>query len=146
MLMKKVRSSVKNDDVEYVWGYCTAIDLSYCPIELLTNEEHIRNYVDILCKSILGVKRYGDTLIVNFGEDERIAGFSMAQLIETSLISGHFANSLNGAFIDVFSCADYDVESVVDFTEVFFEAKHIGYHQYFREVMIPRNHKLLLGE
>jgi S-adenosylmethionine/arginine decarboxylase-like enzyme len=47
----------------------------------------------------------------------------MTQLIETSLISGHFANATNAAYINVFSCAYYDPEKVLRFTKNWFGAK-----------------------
>jgi hypothetical protein len=61
------------------------------------------------------MKRYGKTQVVHFGEDERVAGFSMTQLIETSLISAHFANQSNTTYLDVFSCKAYDRKTVADF-------------------------------
>jgi S-adenosylmethionine decarboxylase len=69
------------------------------------------------------MKRFGDTVVVDFGEDERVAGFSMTQLIETSLISGHFANQSNNIYLDIFSCKFYDPNVVADFAKTFFEAQ-----------------------
>jgi S-adenosylmethionine/arginine decarboxylase-like enzyme len=66
--------------------------------------------------------------VVNFGEDERIAGYSMTQLIETSLISGHFVNANNYIYMDVFSCKPYDPTAVIAFTKKFFEAKEANPH------------------
>ena len=56
-----------------------------------------------------------------FGEDERVAGYSMIQLIETSLVSGHFADITNTAYIDVFSCRPYDPDIIRAFAQKFFE-------------------------
>jgi len=58
---------------------------------------------------------------VHFGEDEKVAGFSMIQLIETSLISGHFANLTNAVYLDVFSCKAYQPETVQAFAQKFFQ-------------------------
>jgi S-adenosylmethionine/arginine decarboxylase-like enzyme len=79
------------------------------------------------------MKRYGDTQVVNFGEEERVAGFSMTQLIETSLISGHFANQSNAAYIDIFSCKYYDPQVAADFTQQYFQAKDITIHYILRK-------------
>ena len=75
------------------------------------------------------MKRFGDPLIIFFGEDAAVSGYSMTQLIETSLISGHFANQTNGAFIDIFSCKLYNPITAATFTQKYFEAKSckIGY-------------------
>jgi S-adenosylmethionine/arginine decarboxylase-like enzyme len=68
------------------------------------------------------MKRYGACQIVHFGEG-RVAGYSMVQLIETSLISGHFANYTNRAYLDIFSCKGYDPKVVEEFSREFFGAR-----------------------
>jgi len=75
-----------------------------------------------LCE-LIDMKRYGECHVVNFGEEERVAGFSMFQLIETSNISGHFANASNAAYLNIFSCKMYNTELVEDFAKKFFEAE-----------------------
>jgi S-adenosylmethionine/arginine decarboxylase-like enzyme len=52
----------------------------------------------------------------------------MIQLIETSLISGHFANLTNSAYIDIFSCKAYDPDTVAEFTRKFFQAGFVEVH------------------
>jgi hypothetical protein len=69
---------------------------------------------------------------IEFGEDERVAGFSMVQLIETSLISAHFANLTNATYLDVFSCKPYDPELVADFAKNFFGGSEIIIHANLR--------------
>ena len=80
-----------------------------------------------MCERI-DMKRFGETVVVNFGEDERVAGYSMTQLIETSLISGHFANQTNTVYLDVFSCKYYDPNVVAEFAKKFFEATDYDLH------------------
>jgi S-adenosylmethionine decarboxylase len=70
------------------------------------------------------MKKFGECVVVNFGAEERVAGFSMTQLIETSLISGHFANATNAAYIDVFSCKYYEPREIAEFAVAFFDASH----------------------
>jgi hypothetical protein len=53
----------------------------------------------------------------------RVAGYSMVQLISTSLISGHFANDTNNAYLDIFSCKGYDPAIVEAFSKDFFGAR-----------------------
>jgi S-adenosylmethionine/arginine decarboxylase-like enzyme len=69
------------------------------------------------------MKKFGKTVVVNFGEDPRVSGFSMTQLIETSLISGHFANNTNAVYLDVFSCKEYPPHKTAEFCREFFGAK-----------------------
>ncbi len=109
-------------DREGSWGILTSIDLHECNGETIRSAEKIRQYTEELC-DLIKVTRFGEPTIVHFGEKEEIAGYSLVQLIETSLVSGHFANATNAAYIDVFSCAYYEPQVVVDFSKQFFEAK-----------------------
>jgi S-adenosylmethionine decarboxylase len=67
------------------------------------------------------MKRFGETVVVHFGDDERVAGFSMTQLIETSLISAHFANQTGSVYLDIFSCKYYEPETAAEFAKTFFK-------------------------
>ena len=104
------------------WGLSSSIDLHNCDTVLIRDEEKIKEFVVKLCE-LIDMKRFGECMVVNFGEDEEGAGFSMTQLIETSLISGHFANKTNRVFLDVFSCKFYSPEIVAEFAKEFFNAK-----------------------
>jgi len=102
-----------------VWGMASAIDIYDCDPDTIRDAEAIRRFVVELC-DLIEMRRFGDTQVVHFGEDERVAGYSMVQLIETSLISGHFANLTNAVYLDVFSCKAFDPETVRQFAERFF--------------------------
>ncbi len=108
--------------IRQAWGIASAIDIYECNPEKIRDAEVIRNFVVELC-DLIEMKRFGETQVVHFGEDERVAGYSMVQLIETSLISGHFANLTNAVYLDVFSCKAYDPEVVQDFAQRYFEGK-----------------------
>jgi len=103
------------------WGLSTSVDLQDCQPETIRDRDYIEAYVIALCE-LIGMKRYGDCQIVHFG-DGRVAGYSMIQLIETSLISGHFANDTNRAYLDIFSCKGYDPVVVEEFSRKFFGAR-----------------------
>ena len=104
------------------WGILTSIDLHGCNPDTIRNTEEVTRHVHELCERI-GMKRFGETVVVNFGEDERVAGFSMTQLIETSLISGHYANASNTVYFDIFSCKYYYPFEAAEFSKEFFGAK-----------------------
>lgn len=106
-----------------VWGILSSIDVYSCNPATIRDADEIRRFVVELCE-IIDMKRFGETQVVHFGEEERVAGFSMVQLIETSLISAHFANLTNTAYIDVFSCKLYEPEKVRAFAEKFFGGDH----------------------
>jgi S-adenosylmethionine/arginine decarboxylase-like enzyme len=103
------------------WGISAAVDLQDCRPETIRDAKQIEAYVIALCE-LIGMKRYGACQIVHFGEG-RVAGYSMTQLIETSLISGHFANDTNRAYLDIFSCKAYDPAVVEEFSKDFFGAR-----------------------
>ena len=112
---------------EYVakdaWGLVSSIDLHECHPETIRDAEKIKRFVYELCE-LIGMKRYGECVVVHFGEDEKVAGYSMTQLIETSLISAHFANQTNTTSLDIFSCKFYDPHVAAEFAKRFFGAKH----------------------
>lgn len=102
------------------WGIETQGNFSNCDPELIRDAQAIKRYVEELCE-LIEMNRFGDTIVVHFGEDEAVAGYSMVQLIETSLISGHFANATNNIYINIFSCKPYDPYVVAEFTKNFFK-------------------------
>jgi len=110
-----------------VWGLLTSIDLGDCNPEIIRNAEKIKQYVRELCEQI-DMKRFGETVVVDFGDDPKVAGFSMTQLIETSLISGHFGSEFTRyVYLDIFSCKWYDQEKAVEFTKNFFKAEKVKF-------------------
>ena len=129
--MEKIKDLKENFEKRIFWGLLTSIDLHYCNPELIRDAEAIKRYVDELCQ-LIEMKKFGDTQVVDFGEDERVSGYSMTQLIETSLISGHFANLTNAAYIDIFSCKYYDPQVAADFTQKYFQGKEMKIHYVLR--------------
>jgi S-adenosylmethionine decarboxylase len=87
----------------------------------MQDADAIREFVRLLCNRIK-MRRYGETQVVFFGDEPRVQGFSMTQLIETSLISAHFADASQAIYLDVFSCASYDAEDTAKFAAEYFKA------------------------
>jgi S-adenosylmethionine/arginine decarboxylase-like enzyme len=116
---------------EKPWGLATSVDLGGCNPALIRSAEKIRAFVDALC-TLIDMKKYGPTVVVDFGNDPRVSGYSMTQLIETSLISGHFANQSNAAYIDIFSCKVYPPYTAAIFAKEFFEAQEVSVAINFR--------------
>ncbi|MBN1850064.1 MAG: adenosylmethionine decarboxylase [Deltaproteobacteria bacterium] len=110
-----VYSWKKKFELSKAWGILTSVDIADCDPKKIRDGAFITAYVHQLCDHI-GMRRFGDTVVVNFGEDERVAGFSMTQLIESSLVSGHFANQTNRAYIDIFSCKFYEPRDAAEFS------------------------------
>ena len=107
------------------WGLSSCIDLYDCDLHLMQDADAIREFARLLCERIK-MKRYGETQVVHFGEDPRVNGFSMTQLIETSLVSAHFAEASCAIYLDVFSCAPYDPQDVAKYAQDYFKAKRFN--------------------
>ncbi|MBZ0167086.1 MAG: S-adenosylmethionine decarboxylase [Candidatus Omnitrophica bacterium] len=116
---------------DQVWGIASSFDIYDCNPSTIRDAEKIREFVVQLCE-LIEMKRFGETQVVHFGEDEKVAGFSMVQLIETSLISAHFANLTNTVYLDVFSCKPYDIQIVERFAQSFFSGSHCITHSNYR--------------
>ena len=105
------------------WGVSSCIDLYDCNLDLMQDEAAIKRFVVELCE-LIKMRRFGETQVVRFGADPRVTGFSMTQLIETSLVSAHFADNSKAIYLDVFSCAPYDPNEAAAFAAHFFSAHH----------------------
>lgn len=122
MINKKDKLVMTRYKKQGPWGMSMNVDLYDCDPKTIRDANKIKEFVDTLC-TMIKVKRFGETTIVNFGEDERVAGFSMTQLIETSLVSGHFANQTNNVYLDIFSCKEYPPNLAAEYCKKFFGAK-----------------------
>ena len=109
------------------WGLSSCIDLYDCDLDLMQDEAAIKRFVRELC-DLIKMRRFGETQVVRFGDDPRVTGFSMTQLIETSLISAHFADTSHAIYLDVFSCAPYAPEEAAAFAAHFFKAQRRHLH------------------
>lgn len=107
---------------EAPWGVSTCIDLCDCNLSRMQDEMVLRRFVRELC-DLIGMRRYGETQVVRFGDDPRVTGFSSTQLIETPLISAHLADSSKAVYLDVFSCAPYDPDGTAAFASRYFGAR-----------------------
>lgn len=105
------------------WGVLTSVDIYKSDPDIIRNAKSIEQFVYQLC-DLIDMKRYGECQIVHFGQDKKVEGFSMTQLIETSLISGHFANASNTVYLDVFSCKFYEPREIAEFTTSFFKGRN----------------------
>ncbi len=105
------------------WGWHLVLNLYECNLRLITSAQVIEKFTIELC-DLIKMRRFGEPLIVNFGEDPRVAGYSLVQLIETSNICGHFANDSAAAYLDIFSCKKFDPQLAADFAAATFEAQN----------------------
>jgi len=81
------------------WGVSSCIDLYDCDLHVMQDADAIKRFVRELC-DLIKMRRFGETQVVRFGDDPRVTGFSMTQLIETSLVSAHFADNSQTVYFD----------------------------------------------
>ena len=104
------------------WGISTLIDLHECNDRSISNKKMIETFAVQFC-DLIKMERFGPPQVVYFGQDEKLSGYSLMQLIETSCITGHFAvGNKCRAYIDVFSCSRYRPYVAADFCREFFGA------------------------
>ena len=108
---------------EVVFGWELILDLYECDMAAISSEKSIRDYSLELCK-VIDMIPYGEPLTPYFGENcEHTKGYSLLQFIETSSITGHFSEGTKTAYINIFSCREYDEKVAEEFTVKYFGAK-----------------------
>lgn len=103
------------------WGYHFAVN-AVCSKDKVSDAEVIKAFSKDLVDAI-DMKAFGDPIVVHFAEHDPVkAGYSLVQLIETSNICGHFVDASGEAYIDVFSCKEFDPNVVLRKIEEYFES------------------------
>jgi len=129
--------------MEITFGPELIIDLQGCDSSKFT-EENIRKYLEELC-DLIEMKRYGDPVFWHdYSETPHLKGISVMQFITTSNIVIHALDFLQTAFINIFSCKDFDAELATDFSKNFFGAKKADFKVVKRKTKAFDNPKVEL--
>lgn len=102
------------------WGKSVSIDLHGCAHERLTSADLLKQFVNEII-AIMDMEAHGPTYIDRFGDGE-LEGYSAMQFIKTSTITVHLDEVGNRAFLDLFSCKDFDADKAAEFAKKFFAA------------------------
>lgn len=105
------------------WGYHLMLDISGCNPEKIRSAENIRNFAKDLVEKI-DMVAYGEPQVIHFGEEDKM-GYTLVQLIETSNICGHFCEEDNTAYLDIFSCKEYDIVTAQKVVAEYFDYKTV---------------------
>ena len=104
------------------------LDLTACDIESISSHRNIYNFIKALVTEI-DMVAYGEPFIERFAtHDPAKAGYSLCQMITTSSITGHFVELNGNAYLDIFSCKPYDIETVCAVVTLYFKPKKIRHH------------------
>ncbi len=115
-----------------VWGQSLSIDLGGCEHSLMINPKKLKEFSKRICKEIDMVP-FGEPIIKRFPiGNETLEGYSMMQFIMTSSITVHLDEIDNRAFIDIFSCKRFNVNTAKNFCRSFFKAKKIRAKNLYR--------------
>ena len=109
---------------QHPWGLDAAIDLFDCDPELIRNPSVIRACVIDVCERIQ-MHRYGEPQLVHFGDEPRVRGYTLVQLIETSAITAHFIEQANAVCLNVFSCSSYRPLQTAAVCQQWFRARSV---------------------
>lgn len=105
------------------WGYEILIGLKGCNEKKLKDIYGVENWILNELIPQIGMKAYGDFIAHNFAtHSHEAAGWSFLQFIETSSISGHLAENIGQAYINLFSCKDFKEDLVAVSCIDYFEA------------------------
>ncbi len=121
-----------------MWGQHLIIDLAGGRRDAIQSERAIRRIARELVEAI-GMRAYGQPLLAHFAEHSpEAAGWTLVQLIETSSITGHFCDASGDAYLDVFSCQAFDVQTVLDLVAETFAPEHVSTTVLMRQAVQSR--------
>lgn len=126
------------------WGLEASIDLFWCNPASIRDPQKISAFAIALC-DFIHMKRYGEPLIVHFGKEERVSGYTLVQLIETSNVTAHFIDHAtpeqgNAGCLNIFSCALFLPYAAATFCQEWFEAQEVEVAVTFRGPTQPSCH------
>ena len=107
------------------WGYHLILDCKKCDFDKIRSCTNIEAFV-IKLVSEIDMIASGKPLIKHFATHNKDAeGYSLVQLIETSSITGHFVDQNGDAYLDIFSCKNFDTDKAKNVVEKFFKPESI---------------------
>src|SRR4051794_4009916 len=108
-----------------MWGKHLVLDCSSCDREAVRSADAIRAFSEDLVSSI-GMVAYGEPVLAHFATHlPEAAGYSLVQLIETSAVTGHFCDASGDAYLDVFSCKDFEPKVAIEVVERHLRPKRV---------------------
>ena len=123
-IIRAKRGLVRGLKSKIYWGELI-LDLYDCDPKTIRSRKKILEYANKIC-NLIKMKKYGKPFIERFGFGKDFtAGYSLVQLIELSLITAHFSELWNRAFINIFSCKLFNYKIATEFTKNFFKPKKI---------------------
>jgi len=121
------------------WGYHLVIDARGCN-DSCKSGDALTTWVHELVE-LIDMVAYGAPMIEHFAKHDPLkAGYTVIQMIETSAITGHFVDLNGGAYIDIFSCKPFDIQTVMEHFVKYFEPKDVFVGASYRGVFTDDSH------
>ena len=115
------------------WGKHYLADCAACDKTAISNRQTIVAFTEELVDRI-DMKAYGPAMVEHFAtHDPSKGGFTLCQMIETSLIDGHFVDESGDAYISVHSCKEFDPAIVREVIAKYFNPKSIKENVIYRQ-------------
>ena len=105
------------------WGHHLLLDCAGCN-NSIKDKELIKQFVADLVTTI-DMTAIGEPIIELLLPGEANQGHSLMQLIATSNITAHFVDCDNTAYIDIFSCKQFDLELAKSVVSKYFNPRLI---------------------
>ena len=113
------------------WGYHLMLDVAECN-ENIKDRDIIAKFAKDLVKRI-DMIAHGEPIIEYMLPGDPKQGYSLVQLIETSNITVHFIDPDYTAYVDVFSCKEFDPEIAKECFKEYFGALKMKEHFLHRQ-------------
>jgi S-adenosylmethionine/arginine decarboxylase-like enzyme len=105
------------------WGYHLMLDCSGCN-DNIKSKEQIYDFVKDLVQEI-DMTAHGEPIIEFLLPGDPKQGYSLMQLITTSNICAHFVEPDSTAYLDVFSCKEFDIKVAENVFRRYFSPKKV---------------------
>lgn len=103
------------------WGFHLALDCKSCNKDKISNKEFIAMFTKHIIE-IADMVPYGDPQIEYLLAGTDNAGYSVLQMITTSNFTAHFIDESGDAYVDLFSCKEFDIQKIAGTVKVMLEA------------------------
>lgn len=110
------------------WGYHLLLDCTAGQLHSVRDKELIRSFVKELVVAI-DMTPFGEPWVERFAtHDMDKTGVSFCQMIETSNITGHFIDKDGNFYLDIFSCKEFNNDTVIGLVVKYFNPEKVRMH------------------
>jgi S-adenosylmethionine/arginine decarboxylase-like enzyme len=119
------------------WGMEALVDMFDCDPHRIDDVAFIARFATDLCR-VIGMRAYGEPQVPVFGlADPKTVGPSLVQLIETSLVSAHFAKHWDHfVALNIHSCKAFNADDAAEFAKHRFRAGSMSVRVFARGVRL----------